>query len=200
MNILHRRAGQAEGSSEGVNSDRRSLAVDGKSRLSFPTAKRMSIQFNTLGVQTGQMGRNNKNKNMTFDRDRQLSIKPHSETEAGQKRKSEGALAIQLTGVLRPTVLKDDKSGGEKLHVEIPADPEFTADDLLDKHEIPPGMVDGPKGTTCNIKPSFGQPSRECLKCRQIANLGPLQHASISEKDDEKNIVSLNVFFYGGKK
>ncbi|KER28486.1 hypothetical protein T265_04710 [Opisthorchis viverrini] len=37
---------------------------------------------------------------------------------------------IQITGVLRPTVLRDDKSGGEKLHVEIPAYPEFTADDL----------------------------------------------------------------------
>ncbi|OON18991.1 Hsp20/alpha crystallin family protein [Opisthorchis viverrini] len=105
-------------------------------------------------------------KSITFDRDRQLSIKPHSETEVGQKRKSEDELAIQPTattfrpdrlidcvlyccsaGVLGPTVLKDDKSGGEKLHVEIPVDPEFTADDLCVRMDANRVVVSGKKKT-----------------------------------------------------
>ncbi|KAG5449656.1 Major egg antigen [Clonorchis sinensis] len=86
-------------------------------------------------------------KSITFDRDRQVSIKPHSETEVGQKRKSEDALAIQPTGILGPTVLKDDKSGGEKLHVEIPVDPEFSADDLCVRMDANRVVVSGKKKT-----------------------------------------------------
>ncbi|OON16779.1 Hsp20/alpha crystallin family protein, partial [Opisthorchis viverrini] len=69
-------------------------------------------------------------KSITFDRDRQLGIKPRTEAEVEHQQKSGNALAIQPTGVLGPTVVKDEKSGGEKLHVEIPVDPEFSADDL----------------------------------------------------------------------
>ncbi|KAG5449652.1 Major egg antigen [Clonorchis sinensis] len=69
-------------------------------------------------------------KSITFDRNRQLGIKPRAESEVGQPEKSGNALAIQPTGVLGPTVVKDEKSGGENLHVEIPVDPEFSADDL----------------------------------------------------------------------
>ncbi|OON20002.1 Hsp20/alpha crystallin family protein [Opisthorchis viverrini] len=86
-------------------------------------------------------------KSITFDNDRQISIKLHSETEAGQKRKSEDAFAIQPTGVLGPTVLKDDKSGGDKLHVENPVDLEFTADVLCVRMDANRIVVSG-KGKT----------------------------------------------------
>ncbi|TGZ63603.1 hypothetical protein CRM22_006816 [Opisthorchis felineus] len=69
-------------------------------------------------------------KSITFDRNRQLGIKPRAEAEVEHQQKTGNALAIQPTGVLGPTVVKDEKSGGEKLHVEIPVDPEFSADDL----------------------------------------------------------------------
>ncbi|OON15845.1 hypothetical protein X801_08349 [Opisthorchis viverrini] len=90
------------------------------------------------------------NKSITFDRDRQLSIKPHSETEVEQKRKSENALAIQPNG--------DDKYGGDKLHVEIPVDPEFTADDLCVRMEAHRVVLSGKRKTmdkTVNSSSTF---------------------------------------------
>ncbi|OON20929.1 hypothetical protein X801_03179, partial [Opisthorchis viverrini] len=86
-------------------------------------------------------------KSITFDRDRHFSIKPQFETEVGQNRKSEDALAIQPTGVLGPTVLKDDKYGGDKLHVEIPVDPKFTADDLCGRMDANRVVVSGKRKT-----------------------------------------------------
>ncbi|GAA51199.1 major egg antigen [Clonorchis sinensis] len=84
-------------------------------------------------------------KSITFDRNRQLGIKPRAEAEVGQQEKSGNALAIQPIGVLGPTVVKDEKSGGEKLHVEIPVDPEFSADDLCVRTDAKSIVLSGRK-------------------------------------------------------
>ncbi|KAF6778166.1 hypothetical protein AHF37_02761 [Paragonimus kellicotti] len=111
-------------------------------------------------------------KSITFNGDRQLAVKPHCDQESSLSRDGRNvtSMTIQLTGKLMlfnfvdlkflrckpekgnqqqgncgPTVLQDDVSGRRKVHVEVPIEPEFSADDLCVRMDTNCMIVSGRK-------------------------------------------------------
>jgi HSP20 family molecular chaperone IbpA len=71
-------------------------------------------------------------KRITFDKDHQLGIRPQNEEKAPEKAAGKNDMAIvplKAVGTLGPAVV-DNPSGGKKLHVEFPVDPNYDPENL----------------------------------------------------------------------
>ncbi|KAF7234648.1 hypothetical protein EG68_11810 [Paragonimus skrjabini miyazakii] len=86
-------------------------------------------------------------KSIAFNGDSQLVVKPHCDQESSLSRDARNvtSMTIQLTGNCGPTVLQDDVTGKRKVHVEVPIEPEFTADDLCVRMDTNCMIVSGKK-------------------------------------------------------
>ncbi|KAF8566469.1 hypothetical protein P879_01764 [Paragonimus westermani] len=105
---------------------------------------------------------------VTFNRDHQLALKPLSEAEVKQRESTEHELALKPTGTIGPTVIKDETTGGEKLHVEIPIEPEFTADDLCVRMDANRVIVSGRKQCVDKTGSSKGDHVKEFSRSYEI--------------------------------
>nr|AAS19361.1 egg antigen [Paragonimus westermani] len=105
---------------------------------------------------------------VTFTRDHQLALKPLSEAEVKQRESTEHALALKPIGTVGPTVIKDEATGGEKLHVEVPIEPEFTADDLCVRMDANRVIVSGQKKYVDETASSKGAHVKEFTRSYEI--------------------------------
>ncbi|KAA3670339.1 uncharacterized protein DEA37_0007544 [Paragonimus westermani] len=58
------------------------------------------------------------------------ALKSLSEAEVKKSETAERTLTLKLIGTVGPTIIKNETTGGEKLNVEVPIEPEITTDDL----------------------------------------------------------------------
>ncbi|KAF7259757.1 hypothetical protein EG68_02969 [Paragonimus skrjabini miyazakii] len=96
-------------------------------------------------------------QSITFDKDHQLSIRPKSEFTTGSTRSA----ALVPLGVAGPTIMKDGITG-RKLHMEVPVDSIYTAEDLCVRMDANQITVSGKHGG------SGGVPRNEFTRSYEI--------------------------------
>ncbi|TGZ58612.1 hypothetical protein CRM22_009547 [Opisthorchis felineus] len=86
-------------------------------------------------------------QSITFDKDSHLSIRPKSEAELRATSSSTCNPLLVPLGVSGPTILNDGPSG-RKLHLEVPIDPEYKAENLCVRMDANRIIVSGKQQST----------------------------------------------------
>ncbi|KAF8566470.1 hypothetical protein P879_01765 [Paragonimus westermani] len=121
------------------------------------------------GILTLETPVNTKSHNVvTFNRDHQLAVKPISEMELKERAPVDDLLALKPIGTHGPTVITDEKTGGHKLHLEVPIEPEFTADNLCVRVDANRVIVSGRKQCVDETTSSKGVHVKEFTRSYEI--------------------------------
>ncbi|KAF7245313.1 hypothetical protein EG68_09127 [Paragonimus skrjabini miyazakii] len=97
-----------------------------------------------------------------------VALKPLSEAEVKQRESTEHQLALKPTGTVGPTVIMDETTGGEKLQMEIPTEPDFTADDPCVRMDANHVIVSGRKQCADKTGSSKGDHVKEFTRSYEI--------------------------------
>ncbi|KAF5399945.1 Major egg antigen [Paragonimus heterotremus] len=105
---------------------------------------------------------------VTFNREHQLAVKPISEMELKKRSPTDDLLELKPIGTHGPTVIMDEKTGEHKLHLEVPIEPDYTADNLCVRMDANRVVVSGRKQYVDETASSKGVHVKEFTRSYEI--------------------------------